>query len=61
MPNPSELARLEDEIEYYRTNLKEGIHSKRTKEWLLKQIREREAILGIPSKPYNGNGDFSDV
>lgn len=61
MPNPSELARLEDEIKYYRDNLKHGNHGKRTKEWLLKQIREREAILGIESKPYNGNGDFSDV
>jgi hypothetical protein len=61
MPNPSELARIEDELKYWRNNLKNGIHSKSTKEYLLKQIRKCEATLGIESKPYNGNGDFSNV
>jgi hypothetical protein len=51
----------EEELKYYRKNLKEGIHSRRTKERLLTRIRDCEAVLGIPSKPYNGNGDFSNL
>jgi hypothetical protein len=51
----------EEELKYYRKNLKEGIHNRRTKEWLLTRIRDCEAVLGIPSKPYNGNGDFSNL
>jgi hypothetical protein len=61
MPNPNTLASIEDELRYYRKNLKNGIHSKSVKEYLLREIRTREVLLGIPSKPYNGKGDFSNV
>ena len=55
MPNPSELARVEDELKYWRHNLKHHVGSKSTKEYILRQIRQCEATLGIESKPYNSN------
>lgn len=55
--NPSELTRLEAELEFCRDSLKNGYHSKATKEYLLSEIRRLEATLGLESAPYNSN-DF---
>lgn len=58
--NPSELARIEDELKYWKNNLKHHIGSRNTKEYILRQIRACEEALGLESKPYN-SGDFSNV
>ena len=54
MPNPNELERQQQELDFLRDSLANGIHSKATKEYLLREIRTLERALGIPSKPYNG-------
>ena len=51
--NPSELARLEDELEDAR-GLMKFAHTKGEKENVLRKIRYYERQLGIDSKPYNG-------
>jgi hypothetical protein len=55
--NPSEIARVEDELHYWRNNLKHHVGSKKTKEYILRQIRSCEEQLGVESKPYNGGGN----
>ena len=52
--NPSELARLEDELEYYRDLFKTKCNSKSAKENVLRKIRILEVQLGLDHKPYNG-------
>jgi hypothetical protein len=54
MPNPNELARLEDELDYLKAEL-EGYKVKSVKEQVLREIRTIERQLGIESKPYNGS------
>ena len=54
--NPSEMERIEAmkrELEFCRSSLKEGFHSKATKEYLLREIRKLEKALGEESLPYN--------
>ena len=51
--NPSELARLEDELEYWREKVKDLNYSKRTRESFLCNVRHLEKQLGIESQPYN--------
>jgi hypothetical protein len=58
--NPSELARIEDELRYWKNNLKHHVGSKSTKEYILRQIRQCEAQLGIEGKDYNSNEFFSN-
>lgn len=53
--NPSELARLEDERDYWRNNLKHHVGSRNSKEYILRQLRDVERQLGIESKQYNSN------
>lgn len=58
--NPSELERQEAmkrELIFCRRSLKEGYHSKETKEYLLRSIRELEEQLDLEHVPYN-SGDF---
>jgi hypothetical protein len=52
--NPSELARLEAELDYAWERLTKGYHSKSTKEHILREIRTLEDTLGLEHKPYNG-------
>lgn len=52
--NPSELARLEDELEYCKICLNNVNYSKRDKEAVLRKIRILEVQLGLDHKPYNG-------
>jgi hypothetical protein len=56
--NPSELARLEDDLKYYKKQVASGVHHKKTKEALLRRVRDIEGTLGIESKPYNSD-EFS--
>jgi membrane-anchored protein YejM (alkaline phosphatase superfamily) len=51
--NPSELARIEDELSFYVNSLLNGIHSKKTKDYLIENIRKREAQLGLAGEDYN--------
>ena len=51
--NPSELARLEEEFNYYKAQLRDGIHSKKTKEYLLGKLRNVAKPLGIDVPEYN--------
>lgn len=54
--NPSELARQDAmvaELEWLRRSLREGYHSKATKEYLLRNIRQLERDLDIEHVPYN--------
>lgn len=54
--NPSELARQEsmvEELNWLRRSLKEGYHSKATKEYLLRSIRKLERDLNLEHVPYN--------
>lgn len=56
--NPSELARIEElesELKYWKHNIKHHIGSKKTKEYMLRQIRLCEEQLGLDSIPYNSN------
>lgn len=53
--NPSEWARVEDELDYWKKQLKVHVGSKKTKEYILRQIRQCEQQLGLESKPYNSN------
>jgi hypothetical protein len=54
--NPSELARIEDELKYWKNNIKHHVGSRSTKEYILRQIRRCEEELGLESKDYNSNG-----
>lgn len=55
--NPSELSRLEADLEWCKSSLFEGIHSKTTKEYLLREIHKLERQLGISElTKYNGIG-----
>lgn len=51
--NPSELARLEDEREYWYKKVKDLTLSRRSREVCLMNLRNVEARLGIESKDYN--------
>jgi hypothetical protein len=51
--NPSELARLEEELDALRKDMN-PLWPKAQREGWLREIRVLERILGIESKPYNG-------
>lgn len=54
--NPSELARLEDEIEYYRSKVFDYNLSKTSREAALAEVRKRERLLGRKDENYiSGN------
>jgi hypothetical protein len=53
--SPSELARMEEELEYYKSHLTG--QSKSAKEHALREIHKLERQLGLESKPYNST-DF---
>lgn len=53
--NPSELARLEEELEYHLSIVRDTNSSKKIKEHHLKLVREVENILGITGKTYNSS------
>jgi hypothetical protein len=58
MPCVSNLARQEAmlrELDFCRDSLKRGFHSKATKEYLLRSIRELERQLSLESVPYNSS------
>jgi hypothetical protein len=60
MPCVSNLARQEAmlrELEFCRDSLKRGFHSKATKEYLLRSIRELEEQLDLEHVSYN-SGKF---
>lgn len=52
--NPGELARLEDEYEYWCGKAYNLILGKSSREYALGRVRELEKQLGIDSKKYNG-------
>ena len=52
--NPSELARLEAELDYAKRRLFEGFHSKSTKQYILNEIHELERQLEFELTQYNG-------
>jgi hypothetical protein len=56
--NPSELARLEAELEYAKRRLFEGFHSKSTKQYILNEIHDLERKLGLELTQYNGKGSI---
>lgn len=51
--NPSELARLEDEREYWLKKVKDLSLSRRSREVFLMNLRNVEARLGIKGENYN--------
>lgn len=55
--NPSEYARLEDELEYYKAITKNPAMPKGAKEEALREVRKLEDALGIKGANYNG-GSF---
>jgi hypothetical protein len=52
--NPSELARLEEELKELKQELKNPTASKAYKEGLLRDIRKIEGQLGFANDNYNG-------
>jgi hypothetical protein len=56
MPNVSELARLEEEYEDLKNQIKTGYNSKHVKNILLSRVRELEYMLNLESKPYCSGG-----
>lgn len=52
--NPSEIARLEEELAYAKERLFKGYHSKSTKNYILDEIHRLEEQLGLPYTLYNG-------
>ncbi len=52
--NPSELARLDDELQYWKGILSSVRSLKSDKENALRHVRKIERELGLESKPYNG-------
>lgn len=55
--NPSEYARLEDELEYYKAIVKNPAMPKSAKEEALREVRKLEDALGTKGESYNG-GSF---
>ncbi len=52
--NPSELARLEDELCYWKTKVGNLCLSKSSREAALAEVRKIERQLGLESEDYNG-------
>lgn len=52
--NPSELARLYDELEFYKATVKNLSLPKSTRELALTAVRDIERKLGLESRDYNG-------
>lgn len=52
--NPSEIARLEDEYQYWYARVHNLELLKPQREKALVELRKLERILGIESRPYNG-------
>lgn len=59
MPNPNVLASYEDEVLYWKQQLRYGIHSKATKEFILAQLRDAAKKAGIEVPAYNSS-EFPD-
>lgn len=53
--NPSELARLEEELKFARAEAYDLRFPKAYREGCLRDVRKLEAALGIEGKKYNGN------
>jgi hypothetical protein len=51
--NPSELQRLEEELHHWKQQLRYGIHSKATKEYILGELRSVAKTLGVSVPNYN--------
>lgn len=51
--NPSEYQRLQEELAYWKEQLRYGIHGKDTKEYILKNLRDVAKPLGIRVPDYN--------
>lgn len=58
MPNPSEMARLEDEYKYWKFFVDDLKLSKSSREAALAKLRKVERQLGIEGKDYNSS-EFS--
>ncbi len=56
--NPSELARLDDEREYWTEKVRNLGLSKSSREAALAELRKIERQLGIRGKNYNGTVPF---
>jgi hypothetical protein len=63
MPNVSELERIRtdifDEFDYWKEQLRSGIHGKETKEYLLRELRAAASRKGIAVPGYN-TPDFKE-
>lgn len=53
MPHPGVQMAYDDELEYWKEQLRHGIHSKATKEYILGKMRSLGAKLGIEIPSYN--------
>lgn len=56
MPHPGVQMSYDDELEYWKQQLRHGIHSKTTKEYILKKMRALGAKLGVLIPDYNSEG-----
>lgn len=52
--NPSELQRLQEELEYAKSIVKNPTNGKSTKEKWLREVRVLERTLGLQGENYNG-------
>lgn len=57
--NPSEFVRLQEELEYWKQQLRNGVYKKVTREYILKNIRDVAKPLGIEVPDYNST-EFSE-
>lgn len=55
MPNPNELARLEEERNFLIGAITDLNLSKSTKEQYLRELRQIERQLGVEGRPYNSS------
>jgi hypothetical protein len=54
MPNVSELARYEDELEYWKEKVRNLSLGKSSREAALREVRKIEGYLGLKGENYNG-------
>lgn len=58
MPHPGVQMSYDDELEYWKQQLRHGIHAKATKEYILSKMRELGNALGVSIPAYNSR-EFS--